>query len=367
MPTLVISRLHPKLELDNISSLKLHSSNTEHQQRCVFLSLRWRRLLSLCRHSRIRRLLFYFRIRRAYLCLSHHRRGLTDDEYRLPASFQDVSTSQLQSKTQILSSAKKFLDGCQSEIYYIVSQPSVSFSELSSSAPHLKTALSNPGVHARYAVGEVVGLNASDADKIESYIQSQCGAKKADYNGGDIKSALKQRTGTQGSSVIVRVNNADIEGSNREELVGDAGTSDQLLDFMDGDTNSETDSALYPLLNELPKGYKYTLIYITTPSLTPVSAPSRTDLLRYESDFNEPLHMDLKRNLIARQSSSPSPDQRPLFEKYQFFNPGLFMGLLVGLLLLSILGVGFAALGSLQVSYGAFDKEMGPAAQKKQQ
>jgi hypothetical protein len=37
------------------------------------------------------------------------------------------------------------------------------------------------------------------------------------------------------------------------------------------------------------------------------------------------------------------------------------------LILFSILGVGISALGSLQVSYGAFDKEMGPAAQKKQQ
>jgi hypothetical protein len=43
------------------------------------------------------------------------------------------------------------------------------------------------------------------------------------------------------------------------------------------------------------------------------------------------------------------------------------MGLLVGLLLLSILSVGMSALGSLEVSYGAFDKEMGPAAQKKLQ
>jgi hypothetical protein len=46
---------------------------------------------------------------------------------------------------------------------------------------------------------------------------------------------------------------------------------------------------------------------------------------------------------------------------------GLFMGLLVGFILLSILSVGLSAIGSLQVSYGAFDKEMGPAAQKKQQ
>jgi hypothetical protein len=43
------------------------------------------------------------------------------------------------------------------------------------------------------------------------------------------------------------------------------------------------------------------------------------------------------------------------------------MGLLVGFLLLSILSVGLNAIGSLKVSYGAFDKEMGPAAQKKQQ
>ena len=46
---------------------------------------------------------------------------------------------------------------------------------------------------------------------------------------------------------------------------------------------------------------------------------------------------------------------------------GLFMGLIVGLLLLSILYVGISAVSSLQVSYAAFDKEMGPAAQKKQQ
>jgi len=42
------------------------------------------------------------------------------------------------------------------------------------------------------------------------------------------------------------------------------------------------------------------------------------------------------------------------------------MALIVILIILSILGVGLRALASLEVSYGAFDKEMGPAAQKKQ-
>ena len=43
------------------------------------------------------------------------------------------------------------------------------------------------------------------------------------------------------------------------------------------------------------------------------------------------------------------------------------MGLLVGIILLSILGVCLNAIANLQVSYGAFEKEMGPQGQKKQQ
>lgn len=43
------------------------------------------------------------------------------------------------------------------------------------------------------------------------------------------------------------------------------------------------------------------------------------------------------------------------------------MALIALIILMSILYAGISALASLQVSYGAFDKEMGPAAQKKQQ
>lgn len=43
------------------------------------------------------------------------------------------------------------------------------------------------------------------------------------------------------------------------------------------------------------------------------------------------------------------------------------MGLLVGFLLLTILYVALSGLSSLQVSYAAFDKEMGPKAQAQKQ
>jgi hypothetical protein len=42
------------------------------------------------------------------------------------------------------------------------------------------------------------------------------------------------------------------------------------------------------------------------------------------------------------------------------------MGLIAAAIMISILTVGLRALSSLEVSYGAFEKEMGPAAQKKQ-
>ena len=100
--------------------------------------------------------------------------------------------------------------------------------------------------------------------------------------------------------------------------------------------------------------------------------------------------MELKRDFSNHKRASDGnitlPDG-PLFERYQYLNPGtspayvglicfrngilnlhigLFMGLLVSFLLLSILYVGINGVASLQVSYAAFDKEMGPAAQKKQ-
>lgn len=128
----------------------------------------------------------------------------------------------------------------------------------------------------------------------------------------------------------------------------------------------------------------YTLIIIGAPTI----APERTV---YEPEFEETVMMDLKRNVQGqpqrRVDNETEWKKLPLFEKYQFFTPGkqatteafasttvqmltytgIFMGLLAVLLIGSILTVGIKALASLEVSYGAFEKDMGPAAQKKQQ
>lgn len=59
--------------------------------------------------------------------------------------------------------------------------------------------------------------------------------------------------------------------------------------------------------------------------------------------------------------------QRMAQHRELIFGTGLFMGLFVALILLSILYVGISAIANLEVSYMAFSKEMGPQAQKKQQ
>ena len=80
--------------------------------------------------------------------------------------------------------------------------------------------------------------------------------------------------------------------------------------------------------------------------------------------------MDLKRDFSTGKRATDGQldlPEGPLFERYSFLSPGIFMSILVIIILLSILYVAISGLASLQVSYAAFDKEMGPAAQKKAQ
>ena len=46
----------------------------------------------------------------------------------------------------------------------------------------------------------------------------------------------------------------------------------------------------------------------------------------YEPEFSGPVHMDMKRSVerqfVGRSKGNSTSDNRPLFEKYQFFTPG---------------------------------------------
>jgi len=86
-----------------------------------------------------------------------------------------------------------------------------------------------------------------------------------------------------------------------------------------------------------------------------------------ESAYQDSIHMELKRDVSSHANpANTTTTSAGLFERYQYFTPGLFMGFAAIIPLFLILLVGVRALTSLEVSYFAFSKEMGPNAQKKQ-
>lgn len=148
------------------------------------------------------------------------------------------------------------------------------------------------------------------------------------------------------------------------------------------------DNFISSLVENYFDGKNYTLIYATESSHVAMMKDSGQQDFYDDFPLTDFMHGGelVRRNLAGRDgelTTNQTIIDGPLFDKYQFFTPGkspfqakrvqkltftagIFMGGLVGLLLLSILYVGISALTSLQVTYAAFDKEQGQLAGKKQ-
>lgn len=120
------------------------------------------------------------------------------------------------------------------------------------------------------------------------------------------------------------------------------------------------------LISGKAKSQDYTVIYTTTPqSESRAQAQLQREQYTYESAFPDSVQMELKRDLSSHAEQA-NATEGGLFERYQYFTPGLFMGFAAIIPLFLILLVGIRALTSLEVSYYAFSKDMGPNAQKRQ-
>lgn len=80
---------------------------------------------------------------------------------------------------------------------------------------------------------------------------------------------------------------------------------------------------------------KFTVIYTTTPPHSahqPTSAETETESYEMDTQFQAPVHMDLKRDFSVHKRASDAnitlPDG-PLFERYQYFTPGISPALLM--------------------------------------
>ncbi|KAI1636910.1 BIG/ATPase V1 complex, subunit S1 [Biscogniauxia mediterranea] len=239
---------------------------------------------------------------------------------KIPSANLEQQQPQLQSSAQVLSSTKQLLSSCPTDRYVLVSQPGLNAARHLRSpdaVPRLRTALD--AAASRYTVTEVVDDDDDGLDLrlVAQYIRETCGVP---------------------ASAVDEIELSPVDGAK---------------------TLRENDDELGLVLGQYAEG-SYTVLYMGGP---------RTEIPgTYTADFEDTVHTELKRQLqgVVRRAGE-SNSKLGLFDKYQFFTPGIFMGLVVFIVLMSMLYAGISAVASLEVSYGAFDKENGPAAQKKAQ
>ncbi|KAF2683396.1 BIG1-domain-containing protein [Lentithecium fluviatile CBS 122367] len=240
---------------------------------------------------------------------------------------------------------KKALEGCPSKTYLIVRQDGVHSAEFAvgNAAPALKRYASGreADVKSTMVVPEVLGGQGA-SEGLSQYIQTKCGAKV-------LQSRPAKAKFEAGGPWVVDISFAD------------PGTSQRLAELRKHDAQLES------FVREIAPFNDYTVIYTSTPPNEEISHDSLDNERTYEMEdpFGGAVQMELKRDLSAHKRATNG--QGGLFERYQFLSPPLFMGLLAILPLFAIVFVGLKALSSLEVSYFAFSKEMGPTAQRKQQ
>lgn len=232
------------------------------------------------------------------------------------------------------------LKGCPTSRYVVVRQEGVSSTDYNTGFEAISRA---QGIKSSMTATEVLG--SVSLEEVSSYLQKTCGA------------------------VVERIAPAFVNAL--EPFIADKVVIELSLPAPSTHDRTSAMASQNKLVSDAINRYahgEYTLIYTTTP---------RTDLeilphpYEMETPFKDTLHTELKRDVSAHNkprvaaNNTESTNHGGLFETYQFLNPGLFMAISAMIPLLLILLGGIRALTSLEVSYFAFSKEMGPAAQRK--
>ncbi|GAB7337630.1 hypothetical protein MBLNU457_g2926t1 [Dothideomycetes sp. NU457] len=242
---------------------------------------------------------------------------------------------------------------CREGNLVFVHQPDVLYSDFASakSAGHLKRRM----MKAQEAEGGVSRSVANvhgevDVAELVKKVEKACGYKVMDLDGTTLPSLEENHP-----LISVKLPSPAINAKTNADRMWNLETNDVYLET---------------LLDGLRKE-AYTVVFTTTPAKGDIPESGHSSH-QYEMEEQYPAHLrtEMKRDLSAyprAMNGSNLNANLPLFEKYQFFNSGIFMGLSVALLLLVILYVALSAISGLEVSYMAFSKEMNPNSQKKQQ
>ncbi|CAG7938261.1 unnamed protein product [Penicillium olsonii] len=257
-----------------------------------------------------------------------------------------ANSAYIQTGASVLETLDSALSSCPSDYYVVVYQPGAHATDFSTrkSAPRLGAKMlgKDSSIRSKMSVNEVAGL--VEPKEVKKLLETKCKAQTTTIDGstGSYPSVFEE-----GPRII------DIEFP---MLSLNSHRAQQLSEF---------DGFLSDVVERIPSS-KYTILYITSPREFPES-----DSVIYETSegsYQDSLHMEMKRDYSASGSSSTSSNKSTsLFEEYQYFTPGIFMGLMATFLFLVILYIGISALSSLQIPYAAFEKDESATVLKKQQ
>ncbi|RAK76047.1 Ac45/VOA1 transmembrane domain-containing protein [Aspergillus fijiensis CBS 313.89] len=265
----------------------------------------------------------------------------------LASTSENLSASaQLKTASSLLEDLSSKLSGCPSDYYVIASQPGVHSNDFSTlkSAPRLGAKLTGKDhtIRSRTIINEVVGV--LEARKVQELIEAECGAQSTIID--DSSGIYSPDFGAEPR--VIRLDFPVLpQGADRRLQL------------------SDNDGLLSDIIERLPDSKKYTVLYITSPR---EKLSSETGVYQSEdASYQDPLHMDLKRDFSAHGLGDDAPSNKTLFREYHYFTPGIIMGLMASFFCLLILYVGLSALLSLEVPYAAFEKDISASVQKKQQ
>ncbi|KAB8238636.1 BIG/ATPase V1 complex, subunit S1 [Aspergillus alliaceus] len=279
--------------------------------------------------------------------------AVTASAFRDTSPFFLASTSEIPSTSSQLKTAPSLLDdlssklsACPSDYYVIASQHGVHSTDFLTrkSAPRLGAKMTgkDKSIRSTLMINEVVGV--LEAKKIQSVIEKECGAQSTVINGAS--GSYPSDFGADPRVLFIDFPALPL-GENRAQQL------------------SDNDGLLSDIIERIPSSKKYTILYVTSPR---EFEDSESGIYQSDADqYQDPVHMDLKRDYMAHGRRAEPASNKSLFQTYQYLTPGLFMGLIATFIFIIILYVGFSALASLEVPYAAFEKDTYASVQKKQQ
>lgn len=222
-----------------------------------------------------------------------------------------LQTSQISTAAHVEDSLLSTLDDCAASLYILVEQPGAHASDLrdGTAMPAMQQRMSSRDYRSVVQVPEVMG--EINSIKVADTLSRTCDLERTSVQ--DYQSGGRKGHAAVVGPVQLPALKADGAQNVRTEMLGQA---DAVLDMQ--------------LASVLANHTSHVIIYVSTPA-------SGTERARYEMDeppYHAIMHTDLKRDVgeegieavkpLETKAANPQ-DGLPLFEKYQFLSPGVFL------------------------------------------